>query len=78
MAVRIRMARYGKKNDPFYRLVIADKERPRDGKFLEVVGVYDPNNKAQKLKADKDRIAYWIGKGATPSETVANLLKSTK
>ena len=78
MAVRIRMARYGKKNDPFYRLVIADKERPRDGKFIEVVGVYDPNNKTQKLKADKDRIAYWIGKGATPSETVANLLKSTK
>jgi len=78
MAVRIRMARYGKKNDPFYRLVIADKERPRDGKFIEVVGVYDPNNKAQKLKADKERIAYWIGKGATPSETVANLLKSTK
>jgi len=78
MAVRIRMARYGKKNDPFYRLVIADKERPRDGKFIEVVGAYDPNNKTQKLKADKDRIAYWIGKGATPSETVANLLKSTK
>lgn len=78
MAVRIRMARYGKKNDPFYRLVIADKERPRDGKFIEVVGVYDPNNKAQKLKVDKDRIAHWIGKGATPSETVANLLKSTK
>lgn len=78
MAVRIRMARYGKRNDPFYRLVIADKQRPRDGKFIEVVGVYDPNNKAQKLKADKDRIAYWIGKGATPSETVANLLKQTK
>lgn len=78
MAVRIRMARYGKRNDPFYRLVVADKQRPRDGKFLEVVGTYDPNNKQQKIKADKERIAYWIGKGATPSETVANLLKTLK
>jgi len=78
MAVRIRMARYGKKNDPFFRMVVADRERPRDGKFIEVVGTYDPNNKQQKLKADKERIAYWIGKGATPSETVANLLKQTK
>jgi small subunit ribosomal protein S16 len=78
MAVRIRMARYGKKNDPFFRMVVADRERPRDGKFIEVVGHYDPNNKQQKLKADKERIAYWIGKGATPSETVANLLKQTK
>ncbi len=76
MAVRIRMARYGKKNDPFYRLVVADKQRPRDGKFIEVVGTYDPNNKSQKFKADKERISYWIGKGATPSETVANLLKT--
>lgn len=78
MAVRIRMARYGKKNDPFFRMVVADRERPRDGKFIEVVGHYDPNNKQQKFKADKERIAYWIGKGATPSETVANLLKQTK
>lgn len=78
MAVRIRMARYGKRNDPFYRLVIADKERPRDGKFIEVVGTYDPNNKQNRFKADKERIAYWIGKGATPSETVANLLKTMK
>jgi len=76
MAVRIRMARYGKRNDPFYRIVVADKEKPRDGKFLEVLGTYDPNNKQQKIKADKDRIAYWISNGATPSETVANLLKT--
>jgi small subunit ribosomal protein S16 len=76
MAVRIRMARYGKRNDPFFRIVIADKERPRDGKFLEVVGTYDPNNKPQKIKVDKARIDYWMSKGATPSETVANLLKS--
>ena len=76
MAVRIRMARYGKRNDPFYRLVVADKERPRDGKFLEVVGTYDPCEKG--LKINKERIAYWIGKGATPSETVENLLKTTK
>ncbi len=78
MAVRIRMARYGKRNDPFYRLVVADKQRPRDGKFLEVVGTYDPNNKQQKIKVDKERIAYWIGKGATPSELVSNLLKTMK
>lgn len=76
MAVRIRMTRHGKRNDPFFRIVVADREKPRDGKFLEVLGTYDPNNKPQKIKVDKERVAYWISKGATPSETVANLLKT--
>ena len=78
MAVVIRMARYGKRNDPFYRVVVAHKERPRDGKFIEVVGTYDPNNKKEKIKVDKERINYWKSKGATPSETVANLLKTIR
>lgn len=78
MAVKIRMARYGKRNSPFYRIVVADKEKPRDGRFLEIVGIYDPRNKGQKIKVDQERIKYWTGKGATPSETVANLLKTIR
>ena len=78
MAVKIRMARYGKRNSPFYRIVVADKEKPRDGRFLEIVGIYDPRNKDQKIKVDQERIKYWTGKGATPSETVANLLKTIR
>lgn len=76
MSVKIRLARYGKRNDPFYRVVVACKDKPRDGRFLEVVGTYDPNNKKEKIKVDKERVNYWKSKGATPTETVANLLKT--
>ncbi|MFH1873990.1 MAG: 30S ribosomal protein S16 [Pseudomonadota bacterium] len=76
MAVRIRLTRHGKTHAPFYRIVVASKEKPRDGKFLEIVGTYDPRNKNEKLKVDKERIAYWQNKGATPTETVSNLLKT--
>ena len=75
MAVSIRLSRHGKRNCPFYRLVVADRERPRDGKFIEVVGTYDPRANGGIFTAKRDRIAYWVGKGAQPSDTVSELLK---
>ena len=72
MAVVIRFARRGSKGSPFYRIVAADKERPRDGKFLEVLGNYNPKNKA--LTIDNERVKYWIDHGAIPSDRVAILM----
>ncbi len=72
MAVVIRFARRGSKGSPFYRIVAADKERPRDGKFLEVLGNYNPKNKA--LTIDNERVKYWIDHGAKSSDTVSQLL----
>ncbi len=77
MAVRIRMARHGTRKRPFYRIVVADQEAPRDGKFLEVVGTYDPRNKAKSCELKRDRITYWLSKGAQPSDTVGELIKKT-
>lgn len=78
MAVRIRLARYGKRNNPFYRVVVQDREKPRDGRFLEIVGTYNPKDRNHENQCDlkKDRIEYWLGKGAVPSETVAQLIKT--
>lgn len=78
MAVRIRLSRCGKRNSPFYRVVIQDREKPRDGRFLEIVGTYDPCKKdgGQRCQFNKERVEYWLGKGATPSETVAQLIKT--
>ena len=75
MAVRIRLARYGAKKRPFYRIVIADLESPRDGKFLENVGTYDPQSDPAKVTLKSERIKYWIENGATPTDTVKSLLK---
>jgi small subunit ribosomal protein S16 len=75
MAVKIRLARYGAKKRPFYRIVIADLESPRDGKFLENVGTYDPRSDPAKVTLKSDRIKYWIENGATPTDTVKSLLK---
>lgn len=76
MAVTMRLARCGKKNDPFYHIVVADSRMPRDGRFLEVLGTYDPNNKQQRFVGKKERITYWLGKGARPSETVSQLIRA--
>ena len=73
--VRIRLARHGAKKKPFYRIVVADKECPRDGRFLENVGTYDPLQDPVKVTLKEERIKYWIGKGAIPSDTVRNLFK---
>ena len=75
MAVRIRLARHGTKKRPFYRIVVADGERQRDGRFLEKVGTYDPKYDPAKVTVQTERVQYWIDKGATPSDTVKSLLK---
>ena len=75
MGVRIRLARHGAKKKPFYRIVVADGESPRDGRFLEKVGTYDPLKDPAELRLNPDRIKYWIDKGATPSDTVKSLFK---
>ncbi len=73
--VRIRLARHGAKKKPFYRIVVADKECPRDGRFLENVGTYDPLQDPAKVTLKEERIKYWIDKGAIPSDTVKSLFK---
>lgn len=76
MAVRIRLARGGTKKRPFYRIVIADQRSPRDGRFIEVVGTYDPmlpQEHADRVKLNDARIRHWLGHGATPSDRVQRL-----
>ncbi len=75
MAVHIRLARQGAKKRPFYRLVVTDHRSPRGGKFLENIGTFDPNKEPGLLSVKQDRLDYWTKNGATPSETVARLLK---
>ena len=75
MAVRIRLTRMGAKKKPFYRLVAADSEAPRDGKFLEILGYYDPMKDPAIIKVHKEKIDYWLGKGALISESARAILK---
>jgi small subunit ribosomal protein S16 len=75
MAVRIRLTRMGAKKKPFYRLVAADSEAPRDGKFLEILGYYDPMKDPAIIKVHKEKINYWLGKGALVSESARAVLK---
>ena len=75
MAVKIRLARHGAKKKPFYRIVVADSESPRDGRYLENVGTYDPLIDPAQVSLKSDRIQYWIDQGAKPSDTVRSLLK---
>jgi len=75
MAVKIRLARHGAKKKPFYRIVVADGESPRDGRYLENVGTYDPLFDPVKVTLKSERIKYWIDQGARPSDTVRSLLK---
>lgn len=75
MAVRIRMKRIGAKNNPVFRIVVADGRSPRDGKFIEEIGTYNPQQKDQNVKLNLDRIKYWVSKGAQPSDTVASFIK---
>ena len=71
----IRLARTGKKKKPTYRVVVIEKRRPRNGRFVEVVGTYDPLKKPAEVKLNADRIKYWLGVGAKPSEKVEILFK---
>jgi small subunit ribosomal protein S16 len=74
--VRIRLRRIGLKAQPSYRLVVADKESPRDGRFLEIVGFYNPRTEPAPLDIKEDRIFEWMSKGALPTESVAQLFKT--
>ena len=75
MAARIRLARHGAKKKPFYRIVVADSESPRDGKYLENVGTYNSLLDPVQVTLKSERIRYWMDKGAKPSDTVRSLLK---
>lgn len=75
MAVRIRLSRFGRKKKPFYRIVVADSEAKRDGKFLEVVGTYDPLQNPAAVNIHQDKLQAWIDKGALPTETVKSLMR---
>ncbi len=75
MSVKIRLARHGTKKKPFYRIVVADSESPRDGKFLEVVGTYNPLMDPAEVNLKDERVKYWMGQGAIPTGTVKNLFK---
>ena len=74
----IRLARIGKKKRPFYRVVVLDKRKPRNGRTVEVVGTYDPLKKPAEIKLDADRVKYWIGQGAQPSDTVRSFIRAQK
>jgi small subunit ribosomal protein S16 len=78
MAVSIRLRREGTKNRPYYKVVVADKRSPRDGKFIETIGTYDPKKPDHNSTLNIDRVEYWIGKGAQPSDTVRSLIKTNK
>lgn len=75
MAVKLRLRRMGKKKQPIYKMVAADSRSPRDGKFLEAVGFYNPLTKPHTLELKEDRIMYWLGVGAQPTHTVKSLLR---
>jgi len=75
MSVKIRLARHGTKKKPFYRIVVTDSETPRDGRFLENVGTYNPLVNSDQVVLKQERIKYWIDQGAIPTDTVKSLLK---
>ena len=77
MAVKIRLKRMGKKFAPFYRVVVLDSRKRRDGRVIEEIGIYDPMQEPSLIKIDGERAKYWLGVGAQPSNTVHNLLKIT-
>jgi small subunit ribosomal protein S16 len=76
MAARIRLARIGSKKNPVYRVVVADSRSPRDGKFIEIVGRYNPQTDPSTIELDEAKIRDWIAKGAQPSDSVQRLLKA--
>jgi len=76
MAVKLRLTRVGSKKNPIYRVVAADSRSPRDGKFLEIVGRYNPQTEPSTIELDETKVRDWLGKGALPTEAVARLLKA--
>jgi small subunit ribosomal protein S16 len=78
MAVSIRLRREGAKNRPYYKVVVADSRSPREGKFIEIIGTYDPKKAGHNSTLKVDRAEYWIARGAQPSDTVRSLIKENK
>ena len=78
MAVSIRLRREGSLNNPYYKVVVADQRSPRDGKFIELVGNYDPKKAGDNSNIDLSRIDYWIQNGAQPSDTVRSIIKKAR
>ena len=76
--VKIRLRRMGAKKAPYYRIVVADSRSPRDGRFIEELGTYDPMAEGEKIKVDMDRAKYWIANGAQPTDTVRGLMKKVE
>lgn len=75
MSVKIRLARHGAKKRPYYRIVVADSESPRDGRYLEAIGSYNPLQDPAEVTLETERVKYWIEQGALPSDTVKSILK---
>jgi small subunit ribosomal protein S16 len=75
MAVKIRLARHGSKKKPLYRIVVANSESPRDGRYIEQVGLYDPTRSPSLVQFQTEKLAAWLKKGARPTETVAQLIR---
>lgn len=78
MAVKIRLRRMGAKKAPFYRIVVADSRYPRDGRFIEEIGYYDPTKEPTVVKVDAEKAKQWIANGAQPTDTVRNILKKNE
>ncbi len=77
MAVKLRLKRMGAKQKPFYRIVAADSRSPRDGRFIEIVGTYDPTKKDNNITVDEEKITKWLNNGAQPTDTVKSILSTT-
>jgi len=78
MAVAIRLKREGAKNSPYYKIVVADQRRARDGKFIEIIGNYDPKKEGENFALQLDRAEYWVGVGARPSQTVGSIINKAR
>ena len=78
MATKIKLMRLGKMREPHYRVVVADSRSPRDGRFLEHIGVYDPTREPVEVRFDEPRLQHWLSVGATPSQTVGELIKRSR
>ena len=78
MAVRMRLTRVGSKKNPIYRVVVADSRSPRDGRFIEILGRYNPQTDPSTIELDEAKVKEWLGKGAQPSDAVARLIKAAK
>jgi small subunit ribosomal protein S16 len=75
MAVRMRLTRVGSKKNPIYRVVVADSRSPRDGRFIEIIGRYNPQTDPSTIELDEDKVKDWLSKGAQPSDAVSKLIK---